>query len=138
MILYRDEDFAARVKEITKGKLCDAVYDGVGQATFPASLDCLKPRGMFVSFGSASGKIAAFDIGILAQKGSLYAIRPTLATYTADPGQPPENGAIAAARRHRRRCPDRAARPTAALDDVVSVHQSLESRATTGSTVLTL
>ena len=54
-ILYKDEDFVAKVKEITGGKMCDVVYDGVGKTTFPASLDCLKPLGMFVSFGSASG-----------------------------------------------------------------------------------
>src|SRR5436190_4050470 len=77
-ILYRDEDFVARVKEITGGKLCDVVYDGVGKATFPASLDCLKPLGMFVSFGSASGQIDAFNINILQTKGSLFATRPTL------------------------------------------------------------
>ena len=75
-ILYREEDFAARVKEITKGELCDVVYDGVGKATFPASLDCLKPLGMFVSFGSASGPIEAFDFGLLSAKGSLFATRP--------------------------------------------------------------
>src|SRR5450631_3623458 len=56
-ILYRDEDFVARVKEITKGALCDVVYDGVGKTTFPASLDCLHPLGMFVSFGASSGAI---------------------------------------------------------------------------------
>src|SRR3712207_5005279 len=83
VILYRQEDFAARVKEITKGALCEVVYDGVGKATFPASLDCLKPFGMFASFGSASGPIEAFNIGLLAQKGSLYATRPTLFTHTA-------------------------------------------------------
>jgi NADPH2:quinone reductase len=57
------------------------VYDGVGQATFPASLDCLRPHGTFVSFGSASGPIKAFDINLLAQKGSLFATRPTLFTF---------------------------------------------------------
>src|SRR5262249_7244531 len=82
-ILYRDEDFVARVKDITGGKLCDVVYDGVGKTTFPGSLDCLRPLGMFASFGSASGPIEAFNIGILAQKGSLFATRPTLNTYTA-------------------------------------------------------
>src|SRR5271167_3957960 len=65
-ILYREEDFAKRVEEITKGAKCAVVYDGVGKATFPGSLDCLKPFGMFVSFGSASGGIEAFDIGLLA------------------------------------------------------------------------
>src|SRR6202521_3985555 len=82
-ILYRDEDFVARVKEITGGKLCAVVYDGIGKATFPASLDCIKPLGMFVSFGSASGQIEAFNINILQTKGSLFATRPTLNHYAA-------------------------------------------------------
>src|SRR5215475_6745493 len=82
-ILYRDEDFVAKVKEITGGKLCEVVYDGVGKATFPASLDCIKPLGMFVSYGSASGQIDAFNINILQFKGSLYATRPTLNHYAA-------------------------------------------------------
>src|SRR6195256_2045725 len=82
-ILYRDEDFAARVKEITKGKLCDVVYDGVGKSTFPASLDCLRPLGMFLSFGSTSGQIEAFSLGLLSAKGSLFATRPSLHTYSA-------------------------------------------------------
>ncbi len=64
-ILYRDEDFVARTKEITGGKMCAVVYDGIGKTTFPASLDCLAPLGMFVSFGSASGQIDAFNINIL-------------------------------------------------------------------------
>jgi NADPH:quinone reductase len=85
VILYREEDFAARVKEITKGKLCQVVYDGVGKDTFPASLDCLAPFGVFASFGSASGPIDAFNLGILGQKGSLFATRPTLFTFLADP-----------------------------------------------------
>ena len=79
-ILYRDEDFVAKVKEITGGKLCDVVYDGIGKATFPGSLDCLRPLGMFVSFGSASGQIEAFNINMLQTKGSLFATRPTLNT----------------------------------------------------------
>ena len=69
MILYRDEDVAKRVKEITRARACEVVYDGVGKSTFPASLDCLKPFGVFVSFGSASGPIDAFNIGILAPEG---------------------------------------------------------------------
>ena len=69
VILYRDEDFVARVKEITKGKLCDVVYDGVGKTTFPGSLDCLRPLGTFASFGSASGKIEDFDLHMLKSKG---------------------------------------------------------------------
>jgi NADPH2:quinone reductase len=83
VILYKEEDFVARVKEITKGKLCDVVYDGVGKDTFPGSLDCLRPLGMFVSYGSASGALDAFNIGLLAQKGSLFATRPTLFSYIA-------------------------------------------------------
>jgi NADPH2:quinone reductase len=82
-ILYRDEDFVARVKEITGGKLCAVVYDGIGKATFPGSLDCLRPLGMFVSFGSASGPVGAFDINLLQFRGSLFATRPTLNTYAA-------------------------------------------------------
>ena len=84
VILYREEDFAARVKEITKGKLCQVVYDGVGKATFPGSLDCLAPFGVFASFGSASGPIDAFNLALLGQKGSLFATRPTLFTFLAD------------------------------------------------------
>ena len=82
-ILYRDEDFVAKVKEITSGKLCDVVYDGIGNDTFPKSLDCIRPLGMFVSFGSASGPIKAFDINLLQHKGSLFATRPTLNHYAA-------------------------------------------------------
>jgi NADPH:quinone reductase len=84
IILYREEDFAKRVNEITKGEKCHVVYDGVGKSTFPASLDCLRPFGMFVSFGSASGGIEAFNLGLLGQKGSLFATRPTLNTFMAD------------------------------------------------------
>ena len=137
VILYREEDFAARVREITKGKLCDVVYDGVGRATFAGSLDCLRPLGLLASFGSASGKIDAFDIGILAAKGSLFVTRPTLKTYTAD------------AENLRKMARDLitkvsggevriALNATASLDDAVAVHRSLEARETTGSTVLTI
>ena len=71
------------MKEITGGKLCDVVYDGVGKTTFPASLDCIRPLGMFVSYGSASGQIDAFNINMLQFKGSLFATRPTLNHYAA-------------------------------------------------------
>jgi len=71
------------VREITGGKLCDVVYDSVGKDTFPGSLDCLRPMGMFVSFGQSSGPIPPFNIGMLSQKGSLYATRPTLFAYIA-------------------------------------------------------
>ncbi len=135
VILYREEDFAARVKEITNGKLCEAVYDGVGKATFPASLDCLKPFGMFASFGSASGPIDAFNIGILAQKGSLYATRPTLNTHTAKREALDEisaslfevvkSGAVKIAINHR-----------LPLSEAADAHRALEGRQTTGVTIL--
>ncbi len=84
VINYTTEDFAARVAEITKGGKCAVVYDGVGKTTFPASLDCLAPFGVFASYGSASGPVEAFNIGLLAQKGSLFATRPTLFSFMAD------------------------------------------------------
>ena len=83
VINYREHDFVPKVREITGGKLCDVVYDSVGKDTFPGSLDCLRPMGMFVSFGQSSGPIPPFNIGMLSQKGSLYATRPTLFAYIA-------------------------------------------------------
>jgi len=134
-ILYRDEDFVARVKEITGGKLCDVVYDGIGKVTFPASLDCLRPLGMFVSFGSASGQIDAFNINILQTKGSLFATRPTLNTYAAkredllaiakDLFAVVGSGAV--------KIPINQKYP---LRDAAKAHRELEERATTGSSIL--
>ncbi|HZW34587.1 MAG TPA: quinone oxidoreductase, partial [Isosphaeraceae bacterium] len=83
VIISTREDIAQRVRELTGGAGVPVVYDSVGKDTFLSSLDCLRPRGLMVSFGNASGKVAPFDIGILSQKGSLYLTRPTLATYTA-------------------------------------------------------
>jgi NADPH2:quinone reductase len=134
-IVYTRENFVERVKQLTGGKGVPVVYDGVGKDTFPASLDCLSPRGMFVSFGNASGPIAAFDILLLSQKGSLYATRPTLATFTAS------RAAMLAM------CDDmfslvRAGklgnepRQTYALKDAAQAHRDLESRKTTGAIVL--
>ena len=82
-INYRTEDYVERVREITGGVGCDVVYDGVGKDTFPSSLDCLRPKGLWVSFGNASGAVPPFDMQILSAKGSLYATRPTVMTYTA-------------------------------------------------------
>jgi NADPH2:quinone reductase len=134
-ILYRDEDFVARVNEITNGKKCDVVYDGVGKATFPASLDCIRPLGMFVSFGNASGAIEAFNILLLQQKGSLFATRPTLIHYAnkrdnlavmaKDLMDVVSKGAV--------KIP---VNQTYALKDAAQAHRDLESRNTTGSTVL--
>ena len=83
VIDYGKEDFAERVRELTNGAGVDVVYDSVGKDTFPRSLDCLKPRGLFVSFGNSSGPVDAFNMGLLAQKGSLFATRPTLFAYIA-------------------------------------------------------
>ncbi len=135
VILYRNEDFVAKIKEITGGKLCEVVYDGVGKATFPASLDCIKPLGMFVSFGSASGQIDAFNINILQTKGSLFATRPTLNHYAAkredllkaadELFQVVASGAV--------KIPVNQKYP---LKDAQKAHRDLESRATTGSSIL--
>ncbi|UTL81266.1 NADPH:quinone reductase [Pseudomonas putida] len=78
---YSREDVAKRVLELTDGKKCPVVYDGVGADTWLTSLDCLQPRGLMVSFGNASGAVSGVNLGILAQKGSLYVTRPTLASY---------------------------------------------------------
>ena len=83
VINYKEQDFVAAVVALTGGKKCDVVYDSVGADTFPASLDCLRPLGLFASFGQSSGPIPPFSMSILAQKGSLYATRPTLFVYNA-------------------------------------------------------
>src|SRR5512137_2633550 len=82
-IVYTRENFVERVKALTGGKGVPVVYDGIGKDTFPASLDCLAPRGMWVSYGNASGPVPPFDILLLSAKGSLYATRPTLVTFTS-------------------------------------------------------
>jgi NADPH2:quinone reductase len=134
-ILYRDEDFVAKVKEITGGKLCEVVYDGVGKATFPASLDCIKPLGMFVSFGNASGSVEAFSINILQTKGSLFATRPTLNTYAAKREEllAIANNLFSVVASGKVKIP---INQRYALKDVAKAHRDLESRATTGSSIL--
>ncbi len=135
MINYRDTDFAASVKEITGGRLCDVVYDSVGNDTFPASLDCIRPLGMFVSFGQSSGPIPPFNIGLLAQKGSLFATRPTLFTYIAKRGDLVASAAAlfdvivsgAVKIRINQRYP---------LAEAGRAHADLEARRTTGTTIL--
>jgi NADPH2:quinone reductase len=134
-ILYREENFVEKVKSITSGKLCDVVYDGIGKDTFPASLDCLRPMGYFVSFGSASGQIEAFNINILQMKGSLFATRPTLNHYAAkredllaiskDLFEKVGSGAV--------KIPVNQKYP---LKDAVKAHKDLEGRGTTGSSIL--
>jgi len=135
VINYRDEDFVARVKEITGGKMCDVVYDSVGKDTFPASLDCLRLRGMFVSFGQSSGPIPPFNMAILSQKGSLYATRPTLFQYIATRD---ELEASAGALFDVVKSGDVQIRVNQryALADAAKAHADLEGRKTTGTTVL--
>lgn len=137
VINYRTEDFVARVAEITRGAKCDVVYDSVGKDTFPASLDCLKPRGLFVSFGNASGPVAEFNLGILSQKGSLYVTRPTLGHYTATRG---DLDACAADLFEQIRNEAVAINigQKFALADAVACHQAMEARQTVGSTLLTV
>ena len=135
VIDYRRQDFVAEVAAITGGRKCDVVYDSVGKDTFPGSLDCLRPRGLFVSFGQSSGPIPPFDITVLARKGSLFATRPSLFAYNA-------------------RREDLEASAAALFDVVLSgaveirigqrydlaeagrAHADLEGRRTTGATVL--
>ncbi len=135
VINYRDQDFPAEVKRITGGKLCDVVYDSVGKDTFPGSLDCLRPMGLFACFGQSSGPIPPFNLSILAQKGSLFATRPTLFTYTAK-REDLEAGAkalfdIVASGKVEIRINQRYA-----LKDAAKAHADLESRKTTGTTIL--
>jgi NADPH2:quinone reductase len=134
-IVYTHEDFVARTKEITGGKGVPVVYDSIGRDTFPRSLDVLQPRGMFVSFGSSSGPLPAFDIMLLAQKGSLFATRPTLFIYAStrpallamaeDMFKLVIAGQIVSKPRQR-----------FALKDAAAAHRALESRETTGATIL--
>ncbi|RQS75600.1 quinone oxidoreductase [Burkholderia sp. Bp8963] len=134
VILYRQEDIAGRVRELTDGKGVDVVFDSVGKDTFDASLDSLKRRGLMVCVGTASGPIPPFNPQLLAMKGSLYLTRPALADYIADPA---EKAALAgelfdhvAAGRIRIEINQRYA-----LEDAVRAHRDLEAGKTTGSSV---
>lgn len=135
VIDYTKEDFVARVLDLTGGKKCDVVYDSVGKDTFPKSLDCLKTRGMFVSFGNSSGPVDAFSLGLLAQKGSLYATRPTLFQYIATR---PELDACAnslfdVVRSNKVRINVNQTYP---LAEAGRAHTDLETRKTSGATLL--
>lgn len=134
-ILYKDEDWVARVGEITKGKKCEVVYDGVGKTTFMGSLDCLKPLGMMVSYGSASGPVEPFNLALLTQKGSLFITRPTMNTYTASAKDLQATAKdlfnVVAKKKVKIEV-----KQTYALKDAQQAHQDLESRKTTGQTVL--
>ena len=123
------------MKEITGGALCDVVYDGIGKDTFPKSLDCIRPLGMFASFGSASGKVDAFDINILQFKGSLFATRPTLNNYTATRKDllMTANDLFDVIAAGKVKIP---VNQKYALKDAQQAHIDLEGRNTTGSSVL--
>lgn len=135
VILYREEDFVTRVRDITEGRGVDVVYDSVGIATFLKSLDCLRPMGMMVTFGQSSGPVQPLDPGILAARGSLFLTRPSLMTYTAaredllaharDLFEVVEKGAV--------RIEPGQIFP---LSDAARAHEVLEGRKTTGSTIL--
>ncbi|EIJ42748.1 Zn-dependent oxidoreductase, NADPH:quinone reductase [Beggiatoa alba B18LD] len=134
-IIYTKENFVERVKALTDGKGVAVVYDSVGNDTFMQSLDCLQPLGMLVSFGQSSGVVPPLDIGILSAKGSLFLTRPTLMSYTATRQQfltcatdlfsVVASGAVKID-----------VNQTFALKDAAKAHEALESRQTTGSTVL--
>jgi NADPH:quinone reductase len=135
VINYSKEDFVARVAEITGGKKCDVVYDGVGKDTFLKSLDCVRPLGTVALFGNASGKVEPLDLGILAAKGSLFVTRPTLDTYVAK-----REELVATANELfdvvGRGIVKIEINQTYALKDAAQAHRDLEARKTTGSTVL--
>jgi NADPH2:quinone reductase len=136
-IVYTREDFVERVKELTKGEKLPVVYDSVGKDTFMKSLDCLRPFGMMVSFGQSSGSVGPVDLGIFAQKGSLFFTRPTLNTYGAkrsdmlamakDLFEVVQSGAVKIE-----------VHQTYPLKDAVQAHRDLHARKTTGSTVFTV
>ena len=135
MILYTKSDFAEEVKKITDGKGVNVVYDSVGSTTFHKSLECLRPRGMMVSFGQSSGPVGTIDPLALSQGGSLYLTRPSLANYISDPAELRWRSSevfewIA----------DGQLRvniyKTYDLEDAASAHRDLESRKTTGKLLL--
>jgi len=135
VILYRTEDLVARVREITGGRGVDVVYDGVGRDTFDRSLDCLRRRGLMVSYGNASGPVPPFDISLLNKKGGLFLTRPSVGQYAStrqelltmaeDLFTVVGNGQVKVNINQR-----------FALKDAADAHQALQGRATTGATIL--
>ncbi len=135
VILYRQEDIVSKVRELTQGEGVAVVYDSVGKETFEASLDVLRPMGMLVSFGNASGPVPPFEPGILAQKGSLFFTRPTLMTYTAK-----HQDLLASANELFNMVRSGGVHveinQTYPLSEAAQAHRDLEARKTTGSTIL--
>jgi len=136
-IVYTREDFVRRVGEITRNQKLPVVYDAVGKDTFMKSLDCLRPRGLMVSFGQSSGGIGPIDLGIFGQKGSLFFTRPTLNTYAAK-----RTDLVAMAKDLFDVVLSGAVKieinQTYPLKEAAQAHRDLESRKTVGSTVFTL
>jgi NADPH:quinone reductase len=132
---YRAQDFVAEVRRITDGRGVDAVYDSVGKDTLMKSLDCLKRRGMLITFGNASGKPPALEPGVLSAKGSLYLTRPTLADYTSTRKEL-DAAADAVFTGVREGFVTADIRQRYALRDVAKAHADLEARKTTGTTLL--
>lgn len=135
VINYREQDFVAEVARITGGEKCAVVYDSVGKDTFPGSLDCIRPLGMFASFGQSSGAMPPVDLAVLSQKGSLFATRPTLFTYIAK-REDLEAGAAAVFDVISKGIVKVQVNQRHALKDVAQAHRDLEGRRTTGATLL--
>jgi NADPH2:quinone reductase len=134
-VVYTREDFVAKVRQITNGVGVPVVYDSVGKSTFMKSLDCLQPRGLYVGFGNASGKPEPFDMGVLAQRGSLFLTRPTLFDYTRERAE-----LLESARRLFERIESGDVRVEVRqrwpLAEAADCHRALEARQTTGASVL--
>lgn len=137
VINYKTEDVVKRVRELTEGEMLPVVYDGVGAATWERSLDCLQPRGLMVSYGNASGPVTGVNLGILAQKGSLYVTRPMLGSYvpTLETMQAAatELFDLVVAGQIKINIGQRVP-----LQDVAKAHKALAAGQTTGATILTL
>lgn len=136
-IVYSRQNFVAEVNRITGGEKLPVVYDSVGRDTFTRSLDCLKPRGLMVSFGQSSGAVEPFSPNILAQKGSLYLTRPTMFTYTTTREQLEQSASelfdIVASGKVKIEVQQRFP-----LKQAAEAHRELQARRTTGSTILTI
>lgn len=135
VINYSTENFPQRVRDITGGEGVAVVYDGVGKDTFAGSLDCLRPLGMMVTFGNASGPVPPLDLIQLSLKGSLFVTRPTIASYTAKREDLAALGTelfnVVASGQVRIEV-----NQTYPLQDAAQAHRDLEARKTTGSTIL--
>jgi len=136
VVLYREQDLVGEVKRLTEGKGVEVVYDGVGEATFLQSLDCLKPRGMMATFGNASGPVKPFDPLLLSAKGSLFVTRPTLANYSSPDEVKWRSSDVLGWILNKKL--DLLIERVYPLADAAQAHADLEGRKTTGKLVLTV